>query len=283
MRTPVASLRLLPLALLLVVAACSSDQPTPEPSAGGTQPVAGTQVGVADTKLGKILTDAEGRTLYAFTVDKGGNSACYQQCAQAWPALTTDGTPTAAVGADGSLLATAPRTDGTTQVTYAGLPLYYFAKDSGSGQSNGQGVGGVWFVVDPAGKLVKTAAAAAAATVTVARSDLGEILADAKGRALYAFTVDKGGNSACYQQCAKTWPALTVKGEPTVGEGLQASLLGTTTRTDGTTQVTYKAMPLYHFAGDAKPGDTKGQGLNKVWWVIAPDGSLVKSAPSPYP
>jgi predicted lipoprotein with Yx(FWY)xxD motif len=277
MRKPVASLMLMPLALVLVVSACSSDQTTPEPSAGGTPPAAGTQVGVADTKLGKILTDANGRTLYAFTVDKGGKSACYQQCAQAWPALTTKSTPTAAVGADGSLLATAPRTDGTQQVTYAGLPLYYFAKDSGSGQTNGQGVGGVWFVVDSAGKLVKTGAAAA--TVTVAKSKLGEILADAKGRTLYAFTVDKGGDSACYQQCAKAWPALTAKGEPTVGEGLQSSLLGTTTRTDGTTQVTYKGMPLYHFAGDTKPSDTNGQGLNKVWWVIAPDGSLVKSAP----
>jgi predicted lipoprotein with Yx(FWY)xxD motif len=159
MRKPVASLMLLPLALMLVVSACSSDQTTtPEPSAGGTQPAAGTQVGVADTKLGKILTDADGRTLYAFTVDKGGNSACYQQCAQAWPALTTAGTPTAAGDADGSLLATAPRTDGTQQVTYAGLPLYYFAKDSGSGQTNGQGVGGVWFTVTPAGQLVGVAA-----------------------------------------------------------------------------------------------------------------------------
>jgi predicted lipoprotein with Yx(FWY)xxD motif len=91
----------------------------------------------------------------------------------------------------------------------------------------------------------------------------------------------QGGDSACYGGCAKTWPALTVKGKPTVGEGLQASLLGTTTRTDGTAQVTYKGMPLYRFAGDAKPGDTKGQGLNKVWWVVAPDGSLVKSAPYP--
>jgi predicted lipoprotein with Yx(FWY)xxD motif len=85
--------------------------------------------------------------------------------------------------------------------------------------------------------------------------------------------------SACYGGCAKAWPALTAKGEPTAGEGLQSSLLGTTTRTDGTTQVTYKGMPLYHFAGDTKPSDTNGQGLNKVWWVVAPDGSLVKSAP----
>jgi predicted lipoprotein with Yx(FWY)xxD motif len=61
--------------------------------------------------------------------------------------------------------------------------------------------------------------------------------------------------------------------------GAQASLLGTTTRTEGTQQVTYKGTPLYYFAGDSKASDTKGQGLNKVWWVVAPDGSLVKTAP----
>jgi hypothetical protein len=60
------------------------------------------------------------------------------------------------------------------------------------------------------------------------------------------------------------------RGEPTVGEGLQSSLVGTSPRTHGTTQVTYKGMPLYRFAGDAKAGDTKGQGLNRVWWVVAP-------------
>jgi len=277
MRKPVAYLMLMPLALVLVLSACSSDQTTtPEPSAGGTQPAAGTQVGVADTKLGKILTDSNGRALYAFTVDKGGKSACYQQCAQAWPALTTDGTPTAAGDVDGSLLATAARTDGTQQVTYAGLPLYYFAKDSGSGQTNGQGVGGVWFVVDPAGKLVKTGAAAA--TVTVAKSKLGDILAGAKGRTLYAFMVDKGGISACYggapRRGRRSRPRASRPSARACGPRCSAR-----PRTDGNTQVTYKGMPLYYFASDAKPSDTKGQGLNKVWWVVAPDGSLVKSAP----
>jgi predicted lipoprotein with Yx(FWY)xxD motif len=71
-------------------------------------------------------------------------------------------------------------------------------------------------------------------------------------------------------------PALTAKGEPTAGEGLQSSLLGTTTRTDGTTQVTYKGMPLYHFAGDTKPGDVNGQGVGDVWFVLSANGELVK-------
>jgi len=159
MRKPVASLMLMPLALVLVlvVSACSSDQTTPEPSAGGTQPAAGTQVGVADTKLGKILTDANGRTLYAFTVDKGGNSACNQQCAQAWPALTVKGEPTAGEGLQSSLLGTTTRTDGTTQVTYKGMPLYHFAGDTKPSDTNGQGLNKVWWVVAPDGSLVESA------------------------------------------------------------------------------------------------------------------------------
>jgi len=279
MRKPFAGPMLALLALALGLSACSSSQEAPSGGGGETtQPAAGIEVKVADSKLGKLLTGSEGRTLYAFTVDKDGKSACYQQCAQAWPALTTNGTPTAGSGVDGALLATSPRTDGAQQVTYAGLPLYYFAKDSAAGQTGGQGVNDVWWVVDPAGKLIK-GGAAAAATVAVSKSKLGEILADAEGRTLYAFTVDKGGTSACYQQCAKAWPALTVTGDPSAGTGVEASLLGTTTRTDGGAQVTYKGMPLCYFAGDSKPSDTKGQGLNKVWWVVAPDGSLVRTAP----
>ena len=157
MRKPVASLVLMPLVLVLVVSACSSDQTTSEPSAGSTQPAAGTQVGVADTKLGKILTDATGRTLYAFTVDKGGNSACYQQCAKAWPALTVKGEPTAGEGLQSSLLGTTTRTDGTTQVTYKGMPLYHFAGDTKPSDTNGQGLNKVWWVLAPDGSLVKSA------------------------------------------------------------------------------------------------------------------------------
>jgi predicted lipoprotein with Yx(FWY)xxD motif len=117
----------------------------------------------------------------------------------------------------------------------------------------------------------------AGGTVAVATTGLGAVLVDAKGRTLYAFTKDKGSQSVCTGQCAATWPALAVQAAPTAGTGVQASLLSTSRQANGATQVTYGGKPLYYFAGDAKPGDTKGQGLNSVWFVVRADGSLVRS------
>jgi predicted lipoprotein with Yx(FWY)xxD motif len=114
-----------------------------------------------------------------------------------------------------------------------------------------------------------------ATTVTVASSSrLGGILVDAEGRTLYAFTQDKGDQSACSGQCAANWPALT--GTATAGTGVQASLLSTARQANGDTQVTYAGRPLYYFAGDAKPGDTNGQGVGDVWFALTADGQLAK-------
>jgi predicted lipoprotein with Yx(FWY)xxD motif len=112
------------------------------------------------------------------------------------------------------------------------------------------------------------------AAVATARSSLGRTLVDAEGRTLYAFTKDRGGKSSCYGDCEATWPALTVQGTPSAGDGVEASLLATTDRKDGSAQVTYKGMPLYHFSGDQQPGDTNGQGVGGVWFAVTPDGSL---------
>jgi predicted lipoprotein with Yx(FWY)xxD motif len=114
------------------------------------------------------------------------------------------------------------------------------------------------------------------ATVAVATSKLGDILVDADGRTLYAFTKDKGDQSVCSGECATNWPALT--GTPTAGTGAQAVLLSTSKQANGSTQVTYGGKPLYYFAGDAKPGDTNGQGVGTVWFAVGGDGELVKAA-----
>jgi predicted lipoprotein with Yx(FWY)xxD motif len=111
-------------------------------------------------------------------------------------------------------------------------------------------------------------------TVAVASSPLGDILVDADGRTLYAFTKDKGDQSACSGECAANWPALT--GTATAGTGVQASLLSTSKQANGDSQVTYDGRPLYYFAGDAKPGDTNGQGVGNVWFALTADGELVK-------
>jgi predicted lipoprotein with Yx(FWY)xxD motif len=135
----------------------------------------------------------------------------------------------------------------------------------------------------PAAPETTAAQEASGATVAVASSRLGEILVDAQGRTLYAFTKDKGDQSACSGECATNWPALT--GTATAGTGAQASLLSTSMQPNGTSQVTYDGRPLYHFAGDAKPGDTNGQGVGDVWFVLTADGALVqeKAAGGGYP
>jgi predicted lipoprotein with Yx(FWY)xxD motif len=127
-----------------------------------------------------------------------------------------------------------------------------------------------------AGTAAPTTAAQAAnsTTVAVASSSLGDILVDADGRTLYAFTKDKGDQSACSGECAANWPALT--GTATAGSGAQASLLSTAVQASGDSQVTYGGRPLYYFAGDAKPGDTNGQGVGNVWFAVSADGELVK-------
>jgi predicted lipoprotein with Yx(FWY)xxD motif len=117
----------------------------------------------------------------------------------------------------------------------------------------------------------------AAATVEVATADVGDIVVDSEGMALYMFVPDQeGGEPTCYDDCAQTWPALEADGEPTAGDGLEQSLLGTVERTDGTTQVTYNDLPLYLYAGDEAAGDTNGQGISDVWWVLSPEGEPIE-------
>jgi predicted lipoprotein with Yx(FWY)xxD motif len=146
--------------LAVALAACgggedegSGTAATAAPATTAAQETSGTTVAVANSKLGDILVDGEGRTLYAFTKDQGDQSACSGECATNWPALT--GTATAGTGAQASLLSTATQASGTDQVTYDGKLLYHFAGDAKPGDTNGQGVGTVWFAVAADGALVK--------------------------------------------------------------------------------------------------------------------------------
>jgi predicted lipoprotein with Yx(FWY)xxD motif len=113
-------------------------------------------VALRTTSVGKVLVAANGRTLYLFTADKGKTSTCYGQCAGFWPPLIAT-KPSAGAGAKASLLGTTKRKDGKLQVTYAGHPLYFFAKDKKAGDVNGQAFvhfGGAWWVVSAAGQKI---------------------------------------------------------------------------------------------------------------------------------
>jgi len=116
---------------------------------------------------------------------------------------------------------------------------------------------------------------------TIAVSDnssLGKVLVDSKGRTVYLFQKDTGSMSTCSGACATDWPPVTTTGKPTAGSGLTASMVGTTTRSDGSKQVTYNGHPLYNYVGDQKAGDTNGQGISAFgakWYAVSPAGSTV--------
>lgn len=231
-----------------------------------------------NTTLGKILTANGGLTLYRFLNDEKNKSNCNGGCAAVWPPLLVDEgvTPGAGAGVSGEL-GTITREDGTRQVTYNGLPLYFFAgnataaPDTQPGDTNGQGIGGVWFIVKAETRFVDNEPVELAFRKA---GDLGRILTANDGFTLYQFLKDTGSESTCYDGCAAVWPPLLVgkNVEPTAAHGVHGEL-GITVRRDGSRQVTFEGIPLYFFAGnasapaDAKPGDTNGQGIGGVWFV----------------
>jgi predicted lipoprotein with Yx(FWY)xxD motif len=204
------------------------------------------------------LTDAKGMTLYYYTKDADGQSACYGGCATAWPIF---------YAADISVSAplqpadfgTITRTDGTKQTTYKGWPLYYWQKDTKPGDATGEGVGKVWYILKVPAYSVMISTSAS----------LGNYLVDGAGQTLYWYTKDSAGISACTGNCLKNWPAFAASSF-IVPSALNPADFGTLTRDDGTTQATYKGFPLYYWVNDKKRGDTTGQDVGKVWYVIDP-------------
>jgi predicted lipoprotein with Yx(FWY)xxD motif len=104
---------------------------------------------------------------------------------------------------------------------------------------------------------------------------LGMVLVDSNGMTLYDFHKDKGTTSSCYGACAKAWPPALTEGEPQVGNGASASMLGTTERKDGTVQVTYAGHPLYTYVADKKPGEANGNDIDQFgaeWYALQGNG-----------
>jgi predicted lipoprotein with Yx(FWY)xxD motif len=165
---------------------------------------------------------------------------------------------------------------------FAAAPLAAAALIAGCGGSSHSTSGSASAPPAVSTSASKTAAPSTptTATVTLAHSKFGDILVDGHGRTLYLFKADKSSSSTCYGGCASVWPPLTVTGTPKAGPNVKASLLGTTKRKDGTTEVTYAGHPLYYYAPDTAPGDFTGQGLNQfgaLWYVVSSNGTAITS------
>lgn len=156
-----ASAAVVPLTALALVAPAGGAGAAKTQSTVDGQPVAFSiakaTLGVRSTRLGKVLVDARGHTLYLFKKDSGTKSACFGACATAWPPLRATGKPTVAGGANASIVATTKRSDGKPQVTYHGHPLYRFTGDSKPGDTHGQGLnafGAHWYAVSTTGQQI---------------------------------------------------------------------------------------------------------------------------------
>jgi len=131
-------------------AGAGEETTAPSPEATGAAVVSAASV----PKLGRLLVDSRGHTLYDFHNDRGTTSSCYRRCAATWPPLTTEGPPQAGNGAEAAKLGTTERRDGGTQVTYAGHPLYGYVEDEAPGEANGNDIesfGAEWYALEPSG------------------------------------------------------------------------------------------------------------------------------------
>jgi predicted lipoprotein with Yx(FWY)xxD motif len=152
--------------------------------------------------------------------------------------------------------------------------LYYYAKDTKAGDTVGDGVGKVWYVIQsPATLAIGT------------KADLGNFLTDAKGMTLYYYDKDTKGVSNCVGKCLENWPAYYAA-QVSVPAGLKDEDFGSIKRSDGAMQTTYKGFPLYYWVKDQKRGDTTGQNVGKVWFVVDPlkfDGTAASKAAAAQP
>ena len=245
-------------------AAATATESTSSPDPTATAAPAGDSVVISvgeSDALGKFLVGPNGHTLYVFLRDSEDTATCVDNCAGVWPPLLLKDGESVEGGTDVDGTLGTIDTAAGTQVTYRGAPLYYYAADTNEGDTTGNLVGNVWFLARPE----------TASTYVVGLDEEGPYLVGPNGMSLYVFANDTEGVSNCNGGCLQNWPALAVPANLEVtGADELTSTVATITRDDGTLQVTYNGMPLYYFAGDKLPGDTKGNGVGGVWSLATP-------------
>jgi len=256
----------------VLIAGCAQQpvQPTPQPTPQPTATPSADTIRTSASPLGTILVDARGMTLYYFANDipASGASSCSGQCAVVWPAFSVDSVKVSAP-LDPADFSSITRADGTKQTAYYGWPLYYYQADTKPGDTGGENVLKVWFVIKPD------------ESVLIAHTtDLGLYLTDTSGKTLYYFTKDTAGTSACTGSCLAKWPAFSA--DPvTAPSVLKLSDFSTVSRADGVKQTAFMGRPLYSYTGDAKPGTVNGQGFGGFWYVANVSGTTPAAPPLP--
>lgn len=245
------------VAAALFCASCKNSDDTP--------PAETFDVAVAKTALGDILTGADGKTLYFFTKDVAGTSVCDGNCLAAWPLYYKE-TLKLGAGLSTADFTTITRADGTKQTAYKGWPLYYYKNDAAAGKTDGDKVGGVWYVARPhftvmlaTGQLKGNDGKNYTSTYTEGTGET-TYLVDSLGHTLYAFAPDKKNKNTYTKSDFSnnaTWP-LAEYDAKSIPSSLNSADFGTIT-VFGRKQLTYKGWPLYYFGPDGSVrGATKG-------------------------
>ena len=251
-----------------------------------TKPEPAVRVKLSDNAtLGKVLTDSAGNTLYFFSNDANGGSACTSTgCLAAWPVFYKENGGIA-TGLDSADFVTITRTDGAKQTTYKGWPLYYYSLDTNPGDVNGEAVGGVWFVAKPdytvmlaKGPLVGKDGVQYNADYQPGTDNV-IFLTDDVGRTLYAFAPDSANNNNFTLPDFSNdtfWPIFEKDGVESVPSVLTKTDFATTD-VFGKTQLTFKGWPLYYFGQDNEVrGSTKGVSVPQpgIWPIVNNDSPV---------
>ncbi len=289
-------LRVVPFLLVGSLFSCSKSST----NSGGTTPPPSTDniTLSTDAKFGSILVNATGQTLYFFSLDANGNSACTGDCLTTWPVVTYANL-TVGAGLTASDFATITRSDGVKQTTYKGWPLYTYAGDSGPssggaygtptpGTVKGDGLDGVWFVSKPDYTVMLAKAQLVGGDGKSYKSDYTEgtgatlYMTDDKGKTFYAYSPDKAGTNTWTKSDFSNdsfWPIVQLSGVQNVPSVLSKTDFASIT-VFTKTQLTYKGWPVYYYGGDAARGDTKGVSVPTpgVWPIMNQNSPL---APTP--
>lgn len=258
-------LALIGILIILLLCGCISQQQTgnqtPVKTSGGQSPVEQPNVKLS---TGNYMVDDKGKTLYLFTKDVKGDSKCIDACLKIWPVFYMEKISVSS-GLNSSDFGTITRADGNKQTAYKGWPLYYFSSDVNPGDTKGEGVNSIWFIAKPD------------YTIFIADKDNGKYIVDAKGNTLYNFTRDLPDTSNCKGGCLKAWPVFYAENvvAPSI---LNDTDFGFITNSEGSKQTTFKHMPLYYYINDTARGDTNGQGVNNVWFIVEPTMALSTTA-----
>jgi predicted lipoprotein with Yx(FWY)xxD motif len=231
-----------------------------------------------DSHFGSVITDANGNTLYFFSLDADGKSACTAGCLAVWPVSYNAGT-TFGAGLTASDFSNITRSDGSKQTTFKGWPLYTYAGDAAAGAVNGDGIQGVWFVAKPDYTVMlsvtqligndgvqydSTYKAGTGATL---------YMTDDHGVTLYSFSIDKSGKNnwtlSDFSNDA-VWSIVQISSVQNVPSSLDKSAFSSIT-VFTKPQLTYKGWPVYRFGADANiRGNTKGVSVPTpgIWPVM---------------